>query len=419
MSENLSKIDHIVVLMLENRSFDHMLGYLRIEKNRKDILGLTGSESNSYKKKNYKPFKLKTYKFKDDPKHHWVDVKQQIGSSNDGFIKNFSKVAQYQNPEDVMGYYNARDLPVFNFIAENFCICNKWFSSVPGPTQPNRAYAISGTSEGNKDNIFPSKTFKSKTVFNYLDEFGVNWKYYSHDIAFLRLNKKFTYSVNPIEKFDKFVKAVREGSLPSVCWIDPDFGTIPWPVDWGYDNDDHPPHDVRQGQRLAGKIYNLLLNAKNDLWKRTLFIITYDEHGGFYDHIIPPKAADDNPSFRCYGVRVPALVVSPWVKKKSVSNNIFDHTSIIKTILWRFCQKNNGSIPNMGKRVEIANDLGPLLSEKTPRTDRKPAPPVKIKDEILFLKMRMMELEKPSDLQVELMELRAYCLSQGLMDGEL
>jgi phospholipase C len=420
MADNLSKIDYLVVLMLENRSFDHMLGYLKMEKKRKDILGLTGNESNSYNAEKYNPFKLKTFKFKDDPYHHWKDVKQQVSDNNGGFVKNFAKVKRkVQKPEDVMGYHNDKDLPVFNFFAENYCICNRWFSSVPGPTQPNRAYAISGTSEGNKDNIFPPKRYKSKTVFNYLDDFGVSWKYYSHDIAFLRLNDNFTLSADPIAKFDSFVEAVRDGNLPSVSWIDPDFGTIPWPVDWGHDNDDHPPHDVRQGQRLVAKIYNLLLHAKNDLWNRTLFIVTYDEHGGFYDHHVPPRAKDNYKAFRQYGVRVPAFVISPWAKRKSVSNLIFDHTSIVKTILLRFCNKGNGSIPNMGQRVKFANDLGPLLVEKTPRTDCKPSPTVRIKGEILTLKSRMEELEKPSELQKDLMELRALCLSQGLMDKEL
>lgn len=107
--------------------------------------------------------------------------------------------------------------------------------------------------------------------------------------------------------------------------------------------------------------------GRSPAWEKTLLIITYDEHGGFYDHLQPPKAADDRPAMRRYGPRVPALVVSPWVELRSVSNTIFDHTSIIKTILTRFCAKPDGTIPKMGTRVAAAAHLGELLSAQSPR----------------------------------------------------
>lgn len=124
-------------------------------------------------------------------------------------------------------------------------------------------------------------------------------------------------------------------------------------------------------------LYNAVVNSPK--WNETLLIITYDEHGGFFDHVSPPPAQDDNKDFRQYGVRVPTFIVSPWVEPRSVSSTLFDHTSIIKTILLRFCQKSDGSIPDMGARVTAANHLGGLLTRSSPL----PAPPVAAYDHLV------------------------------------
>lgn len=170
-----------------------------------------------------------------------------------------------------------------------------------------------------------------------------------------------------------FLQLAKKGELPGLSWIDPDFAA--WPPGSKSGNDDHPPSSVRQGQKLVGKIYNAL--QRSPKWDKTLFVVTYDEHGGFYDHVIPPKNAKDRwAHLRRYGLRVPALVISPWVGKRVVSHEIFDHTSILKTILLRFCRRSNGSIPHMSKRVDAATPLSVLLTEKRARKDCKPAPQV-------------------------------------------
>jgi len=120
------------------------------------------------------------------------------------------------------------------------------------------------------------------------------------------------------------------------------------------------------------QIYNALLKSR--AWDRTLFVVTYDEHGGFYDHVQPPQAEDDWPHLRSYGVRVPALVISPWVGKQSVSHAVFDHASIVKTILLRFCRDQDGRIPQISKRVDAAMPLSVLLTEDKPRKDCLPVP---------------------------------------------
>lgn len=176
-----------------------------------------------------------------------------------------------------------------------------------------------------------------------------------------------------------FLEDAAKGKLPPVSWIDPNFKDLN--LFGGNSNDDHPPSDVREGQHLVLAIYQAL--AESPQWQTSMLIVTYDEHGGFFDHVPPPTAPDDNPAFRQYGIRVPAIVVSPFVAHASVTHTLFDHTSIIKTILTRFCSSPKSKTANalpawadpphpdyLGLRVTSANHLGELLVE----TSARPAP---------------------------------------------
>jgi len=206
---------------------------------------------------------------------------------------------------------------------------------------------------------------------------NIDWGWYTHFISTLRLidekyriehNKHFFFfDKKSIFVHDNFLTHAAAGKLGAVSWIDPNFADFRDPT--VASNDDHPPSDVTAGQELVLKLYNAVVNSPS--WKKTLLIIIYDEHGGFFDHVTPPPAQDDNKDFRQYGVRVPALVISPWVERGGVVKTLFDHTSIIKTILLRFCQKADGTIPDMGARVNAANHLGSLLTALSAR----PAPP--------------------------------------------
>ncbi len=176
-------------------------------------------------------------------------------------------------------------------------------------------------------------------------------------------------------------------------------------------------------QELALEVFNALLNSPQ--WNQTLFVITYDEHGGFYDHVAPPAAADDRPDFRHYGVRVPAIVVSPWVQQGGVSSIIFDHTSIIKTVLLKFCRAANGTIPNMGARVADANHLGHLLTETSPRPFAAPAA-VKPRIEALRGQVRSLKQAQPvlvgarrtpNDFQREVAAAKSALAAQGHPPG--
>lgn len=416
----LMEIDHIVVLMLENRSFDHMLGYLSLPpaqggKGRTDVDGLTGNESNDDENGvSFPVMRMASPKMNGDPCHEWECVEEQLEDDNGGFLRNYAKVVA-SHPEFIMHYFTGADVPVYDHLAKEFCICDRWFCSLPGPTQPNRAYALSGTSERRKDNftreeLLLNKGFGARTIFEFLPA-NVSWKCYSHDIAALRFFKKFRARVVPqIDKIDKFFRDAKAGTLPNVSWIDPDFGLFVYP---GPPNDDHPPHDIRHCQNLVSNVYNALLASPE--WSRTLLIVTYDEHGGFYDHVSPCKFTpdDDDAEFKKYGVRVPAFLISPWVGRQSAfgSNTnglagtdvLFDHTSILRTILKRFCDVGTG-IPTMTKRVDRANDLAALLTENQPRTDSTPAPlisnvPVSLRD-IFLMEEERTELQKSLDAMV-------------------
>ena len=377
--DNLQKIESVVVLMLENRSFDHMLGYLKLEEHRADVDGLTPGLANSDGNVSYPIHHLGTtaFKKKQDPCHSGACVAGQLSNHNAGFVKNY--VATYPNDPErdlVMGYYNKTDLPVYDHLAAEFTLCDHWFSSVPGATWPNRLYALTGRADRSKDNK-ETPIYNIPSFVRHLDAQGVTWGWYSDNyfagfyVPTLSLtDANYRWGGN-YSFLDDFYKQAESGTLPSVCWIDPLF------VDTrgvSGANDDHPPADVRHGQDLVLNVYHAL-TSNPDQWGKTLLVIVYDEHGGLYDHVSPPpppNVEDDNPNFRSYGVRVPAFLVSPWVPQSYVATTLFDHTSLIKTILLRFCRRADESIPNMGKRVMAANHLGGVLTERQAR----PAPPM-------------------------------------------
>jgi phospholipase C len=417
----LNQIDHIVVLMLENRSFDHMLGYLSLPpalggKGRQDVDGLKGDETND--DRNGMPFpvmRMASPIMNGDPCHEWDCVEEQLDNDNGGFLTNYAKVV-VSNPEFILHYFTGADVPVYDHLAAEFSICDRYFCSLPGPTQPNRAYALAGTSDSKKNNftakeLLTGQGFDGKTIFEFLPG-NVTWKVYSHDIASLRFFRKFRAKLIPqVDKITKFFADAKAGTLPNVSWIDPDFGIAVFP---GPPNDDHPPHDTRHCQNLVSDVYNALLASPN--WSKTLLIVTYDEHGGYYDHVSPRefKPLDDDANFAFYGVRVPTFLISPWVARQgaygmnthgmAADELLFDHASILRTILKRFCTDATGT-PGMTRRVDTANDLSALLTENQPRTDctatpRIPNVPISLKDTFL-LETDQSEFQAELDVMVK------------------
>ena len=407
----LSQIEHIVVLMLENRSFDHMLGYLSLPaalggRGRKDVDGLRGPDIdfNEHSGQRYPIHHLDRTAFNgeaEDPDHSGASVDEQLAGGGKGFVDNFARISAARaaklgvpvpDPGLVIGYYDSEDLPVYDHLAAEYCVVDRWFSSVPGATWPNRLYSMCGQADpkSGRDDASPP-LYALPTFVRYLDEAEVDWRWYSFDPGTLRAadpeyrlshHDRFGYVdarklsideevIGKLTEKGSFLDDVAAGKLPPVSWIDPHFKDLR--VLGPDSNDDHPPSDVIAGQDLILTIYHAL-SSNSATWSKTLLIITYDEHGGFYDHVPPPPAVDDHPDFRRLGVRVPALLVSPLVQPGSTSSALlgpdfhFDHTSVIKTILTRFCQR-DGQIPALTARVAAANHLGSLLVEGAARPD--------------------------------------------------
>ncbi|MBS0151481.1 MAG: VCBS repeat-containing protein [Nitrospira sp.] len=388
----LANIDHIVVLMMENRSFDHMLGYLSKEgggdgRKRLDIDGLRGGEVNDDGKgHSYTSFSLPDTTFTESPDHSHLPVENQIdGGQMDGFVKSFiGKYPTIDNPGKIMGYHTAAHVPVYDALAREFLVCQRWFAAHPGPTFCNRFYTLTGRlnrdSFGNFEfDNFTGSEFKpvpTKTIFDHLTDRAVSWHFYEHRYCSLRMYAQYTlddhYIVDADDPIKGFFASARAGSLPSVSFIDPNFIDEPD----GQDNDDGAPANISAGQNLIGRIVDAVVRSPK--WAKTMLIVTYDEHGGFYDHVNPldpqyrvnakPVSGIDH-----YGVRVPTLVISPWVDQSAVSDVVFDHTSIAKTIARRFM---SATPPDLGERVSAANDLSMVL-RPTPRQDIPsiPVPP--------------------------------------------
>ena len=415
---NLAKVDRIVVLMLKNRSFDHMLGYLSLDpvgggRGRSDICGLRDGMANEHAGRSYPIHHLTRTAFDppEDPDHSGAATTLQIADGKmSGFVDSFAATlakrdATGYDPGLVMGYYTAAELPVYDHLAAEFCVCDRWHSSVPGATWPNRLYALAGRADGSRDDKPSGQAplYDLPSFVRHLDAHDVSWRWYSFDPGTLRCVDKL-YWLTHWDRFayvDKtkiswktrleelplidewsasFLEDAANGRLPQVSWIDPNFKDFN--LYGGDSNDDHPPSDVQDGQQLVMAVYHAL--ATSPVRDSTMLVITYDEHGGFYDHVSPPPAEDDDPNlFGLYGIRVPAIVVSPWVPQGSVSHTLYDHTSIIKTILLRFCHGEHllkpsaiGAIGDwlqprhphyLGKRTALANDLGELLTEPEPR----------------------------------------------------
>jgi phospholipase C len=357
----MNQIKHLVVLMLENRSFDHMLGYLRhagmIVEGRIGQTNFNDDEPPSA----VTGYHLTDTRVRASPRHDVAAVAKQInGGLMDGFVR-----AHGSRPHvaDVMSYYDNRELRSYDMFARQYAVCDHWFASVPGPTWPNRFFAMCGTSAGITGNL---ELIEHPTFFDLLP--AGSFRYYSHDVAFLRSVKHYTgHSGLPIAKISEFYRACEEDALPSVSWIDPNFTWVHVDALLNWANDDHPPADVARGQNLVTRIYNYLISRPG--WMNTLFVVVYDEHGGFYDHVAPPMAlAAEAPPFDRYGVRVPAFVISPWVPAGVPYQGILDHTCIARTALELFAPSR---VNQLSPRVSASPSLLPLLSNTVARDDAR------------------------------------------------
>jgi phospholipase C len=381
----LANIDHIIVLLQENRSFDHMIGYLSLpfEKggmNRTDVDGLKGNEFNIFNGRICKSFRLAAGDtiFSPGPPNDAERVAVQInGGKMDGFVQAQADECGVATAHRVMGYHTADNVPTYDALARDFAICHRWFASHPGPTFPNRFYELTGRPNVDRwgaweyANSSPLIPVLTDTIFERLNERGVSWRNFEHFYSFLRFFDRHTFDSENVVSFDDPVKGFAalagSGNLPSVSFIEPHY------VDYPPDSFcDEPPSDIKNSQRkfLKTLVETVVASPK---WEKTLLIITYDEHGGFYDHVPPPHAVPVAPGMlQTTGLRVPCFVISPWVKAGSVFGSdalFFEHTSIMKTIARRFM---SNDFPFMGARYAAAHDLSEILESQIRQDQFRP-----------------------------------------------
>jgi len=353
--ELLSTVDAIVVLMMENRSFDHYLGALKSDatyRHKATVNGLTGTESNPapngtpvtvFKMNNFTP---------EDPPHSFAATHAQWNNGkNDGFVTQHAGPSQ----DEAMGYHDRSQIPFYYWLADNFTVCDNWYCSVLGPTWPNRFYLHAATSGGKKDNT-PFIVGGPDTIWEKLRSAGKTYKNYTASVVAWYTGGFVgkLLSLNPVKQMSEFFSDARNGTLPNFSIIDPDFTS----------NDDHPSHDIRQGQAFVASVYKAL--AESPQWKKVLFVITYDENGGFYDHVAPPKATDQLTEFQQLGFRVPSFVIGPTVKRGHLEKGQLEHVSVLSTVRTRF------GVPNLNQRMADTADLSSCID---PAFYKNPQPP--------------------------------------------
>ncbi|XP_012464991.1 non-specific phospholipase C3 [Gossypium raimondii] len=425
-----SPIKTVVVLVQENRSFDHMLGWFKTIN--PEIGGVTGSESNPISTSDPNSTQIT---FKDtagyvdpDPDHSFQAIYEQVSGKTwdtnnpdpnpeikmNGFVQNAERTTPGLS-ETVMNGFKPEAVPVFKQLVTEFAVCDRWFASLPASTQPNRLYVHSATSHGAMSNNTQQliEGFPQKTIFESLEENGYSFGIYYQSFPstlFYRKLRHLKY-VDNFHQYDlSFKRHCKDGKLPNYVVIEPRYFDILTAAA----NDDHPSHDVSEGQKLVKEIYEALRSSPQ--WNEILFLVIYDEHGGFYDHVPTPTGVpspDDivgpepyNFKFDRLGCRVPAIMVSPWIEPETVLHrpsgpdptSEFEHSSIAATLKKIFNLKEF-----LTKRDAWAGSFDIVVNRSTPRTDcpEKLAEPVKMRD------TDAKETAKLSDFQEELVQAAA------------
>eukprot|EP01084_Bolivina_argentea_P310419 537163_1 len=398
------KIKHVVALMLENRAFDHMMGFMRA--NRSDIngcipeIGINCSNPVDPSQ----PTKNLVYVSPDavyiqpgDPDHSVDGTTFEIFGTNsygnnailypapmNGFVKSYSSHEHIKNDsgEFIMKCFEPSNVPIITTLANEFAVFDNWFADIPGPTEPNRIMSMRGHTDGMAKNAVARLLlgFGGENIFSMLDKYGPSndsWAVFFRDgpsplfLEYPRLHPlRFHF-------MEDFYKMVENNSLPTFTWIDPAYLELSRlePA-----TDQHPDHDVTKGEKLMKDIYESL--RKSDIWEETLFLIFYDEHGGFFDHVTPPScpnpdgknSTDIKPSFdfKRLGLRIPAILISPYIEKGSTSpkhpiegESQYCHSSLIHTMRQEFAPNS----PSLSKREEWSLTFEDVINLDKPRTD--------------------------------------------------
>jgi phospholipase C len=380
-SQNHPPIKHLIVVMLENRSFDHMLGALKAKN--PNIDGLTGSETNpdpNGQQVKVQPLAAFQGQLNPDPASHFPAVDLQIFGGNtqpdrpanmQGFVKSYSNQKSGTHSRVIMYYFSPDKLPILTTLATEFAVCDRWFSSVPGPSLPNRAFAHYGTSFGRLD---LSPTYHAQnSIYERMLENDHTAKVYYNDAASSTMDLAYLLQNHPelFGTFQQFNEDARSGTLPEYSFVEPNFNDHDSGTGLEVATDQHPDHNVQAGEHFIAQVYNAIRNNE-DLWLSSVLVITYSNHGGIYDHVPPPSAphdqfasADPPFAFDRLGVRVPAVIVSPYIAKGTVDHTVYDHASIPATVSKIFAL----SQQKVATRERYANTFESVLTLTTPRSD--------------------------------------------------
>ena len=393
MSVGLDNLKHIVVLMMENRSFDHMLGFAGTPDWAID--GLTGNEANRDSTGEIARVSNDARysgDFTPDPGHALFDTLTQLygdaktpvsqNPAMNGFILSYEgKTHNPSNAQRIMRCFSPGKVPVLTELARQFAVCDRWFSSVPGPTFPNRAFAHGATSIGRVD-MDVDWHGMSKTIYELLAENNVDSRIYYHDSTMAMTFKGLMNQGRYFGLFEDFLSDCDKNRLPAYSFIEPRYANGEDPLNNTFfsASDQHPDHNVEQGEILIRDVFNAIWK-KQAVRESTLLVVVYDEHGGLYDHVSPPPTVNpDNKNwpgdpnsldpqfdFTRLGVRVPAILVSPYIQAGGIDHTLYDHSSIIATACKLLLKNVAGA--SLTNRDRNANTFEGNLTLATPRAD--------------------------------------------------
>jgi phospholipase C len=331
-----SGIDHIVVVMMENRSFDHFLGWVPGARGRQAGLTYVDRYGIPHGTHHLTDFQGCGHP---DPDHSYEGGRVQYDDGRcDGWLRSGD------NDEYAIGYYTDADQAFYGRAARDWTVCDSYFSAVLAETYPNRFYQHSAQTDRTHNS---TAIATMPTIWDRLADAGVAARYYFNDVPFTALwGTKYQTISSP---FARFRAEAAAGTLPAVSFVDPQFTD----ESTGTSADDHPHSDIRAGQHFLDTVYSSLVESPN--WARTVLVVNYDEWGGFYDHVAPTTAPDARPDCTLRGFRVPCLVISPMARRGYVAHETYDHTSVLKMIEWRW------GLPALTPRDAAARNLAEVL----------------------------------------------------------
>jgi phospholipase C len=383
MNDTRVHVEHLIVLMLENRSYDHMLGYLPNGR------GLAGDEYNLVDPADESSEKVTVSKAADyvmavTPSHDFVSVDEQLFGGHgavtspapmSGFVRNYTRTVNgdVETGKRIMQCFDPSKIPALTTLVREFCLCDHWHASMPGPTWPNRLFAHAGTSDGIVVNEV-SHLYEMRTIYDALADQDLSWRIYYGDIPQSLIVQHGGNREGGFREFHHFHKDVKHGKLATYTFVEPRFVHF---FEWKA-NDSHPPHNVKLGEYLVAEVYDVLRASR--FWEKSLLVVLFDEHGGFFDRVSPPegvpnpdgkKSQDPVFDFTRLGVRVPAVLVSPWVEKGRIDSTQYEHASLPAMVRRLF-----GLPESLTARDAEANTFEKNLSLREPRRDTPRTLPV-------------------------------------------